>query len=77
MSNDSHGKKLEPKLRELHNKLSSLGINQDLFKIIHRPGWTTLAELFFAENLISQIEGTHALLVSQLNTLYEGSKLIE
>jgi hypothetical protein len=77
MSHNSHGTKLEPRLRVLDKKLSSLVINEELFKIIHRPGWTTPAELFFVTNLLDQIEASHFLLLKQLNVLYEGSNLIK
>lgn len=77
MSNESHGKTLEPKLRQLHAKLSKLGVNEKLFQIIHRPGWTTPAEVHFFQQSMEHIEKTHDLLVQQLNDLHEGASLVK
>ncbi len=75
--NYAHAETIEPKLQSLHKKLSSLGVHNDLFHIIRRPGWTTPAELHFVHNLIDQIEFTQALLVKQLKALHEGSNMIK
>src|ERR1700729_1334344 len=66
----AHGKTLEPKLRKVHTRMSKMNVNEDLFTIIHRPGWTTPAELFFVTQLIEQIERTQDLLDQQLGDLY-------
>lgn len=73
----AHGKTLEPKLRKVHNRLAAQGVNEDLFTIIHRPGWTTPAELFFFTQLLEQIERTQDLLDQQLGDLYRGAGMIE
>jgi len=77
MSSESHGKMLEPKLRQIHVKLASLKINEDIYTIIHRPGWTTPAEVYFFQQMIEQIERTHDLLTQQLNSLHQGASLVK
>ena len=74
---NTHGSSLEPKLRALNDQLSSLSINEEIFNIIHRPGWTTLAELAFVTILIDNIGTTCQLLASQLKGLHDGSDLIK
>lgn len=73
----SHGKTLEPRLRKVHTRLSSLSVNEDLYTIIHRPGWTTPAELFFFTQMVEQIERTQDLLEHQLGDLVRGAELVQ
>ena len=46
---------LEARLNQLADKMASLGNRQtlmDLVPVIHRPGWTTLAEMAFATGIV-------------------------
>ena len=75
-SQNEHGPLIEPKLKALDAKLKGLNIPENLFKIIHQPGYTTLVHLLFINNLIDTI-GKHAdMLKSQINILHEGSQKI-
>ena len=73
----THGKTLEPRLRKMHIRLSSMSVKEDLFTIIHRPGWTTPAELFFFEQMLEHIERTQDLLDQQLGALARGAELVQ
>ena len=49
---------LEARLNQLADKLASLGNRQtiaDLIPIIHRPGWTTPAEMAFATGIVESM----------------------
>ena len=73
----AHGKTLEPKLRKVHTRLQAMSVHEDIYSIIHRPGWTTPAEFFLVSQLIEQIERTQDLLEQQLGDLVRGAGMIE
>jgi hypothetical protein len=53
-----HIRKLEKKIRLLSNALSRLGRGlelQELLIIIHRPGWTSIAEFEFTDSILDHI----------------------
>jgi len=55
-------------LKTSHAALASGDSLDELLKIIHRPGWTTLAELAFVRTGLESIRAQTA----QLNALTEG-----
>ena len=60
--------KLEKKLNSLNGSFGGLGNGEDvqeLLKIIHRPGWTTPAELLFVHGIVDSMQ-TH---ITALGTL--------
>ncbi len=66
--------KLERHIKELSQNLTGLADNtefDELLKIIHRPGWTTLPEFLFAtgivESMTAQTRAMHDLKRTLLN----------
>jgi hypothetical protein len=60
-----HTTQLEAQINELHTSLASLASEEpltELIKIIHRPGWTTIAEEAFFMGILE-------VMVSQMKTL--------
>jgi len=56
---DEHVKELNRRLRELQAAYVGLGTSDDfeeLFRIIHGPGWTTLPEVFLMNVLVDAAE---------------------
>jgi hypothetical protein len=71
--------KLKQKLKGFNKTLGKLGNGSDveeLLKIIHRPGWTTIAELTFVHGIVdsmhAHVEAIHAL----KSALLSGSKQV-
>ena len=71
---------LESKLKEFQDACSTLSDDSDiveLLKIIHRPGWTTLAEVSFvngaADSLVRQVRNV----VAQRQALLSASRQVE
>jgi hypothetical protein len=57
--NGKHVEELDRRLRALAASVadsSSMDDLDELFKIIHRPGWTTIADLAFMHSLIDAAE---------------------
>jgi hypothetical protein len=75
-----HERELEPKLRELSDALQDLADDQgfeELFEIIHRPGWTTPAELEFFTGIVETITAQARALTALKGTLVLGSSRVE
>jgi hypothetical protein len=75
---------MEPKLEILERGISQLdqsfdGLGEDeglseLLKIIHRPGWTSVAELVFVGGLVEVMQAQVDLLVRTRDLLLSGSR---
>lgn len=79
----SHAKhdvaRLEGRIRELHGHLKGLTQDEDmneLLRIIHRPGWTTVAEFMLVEGLVEAIHTQVAMVNGLKQTLMNGSRII-
>ena len=70
---------LEGRLNQLNAKLASLASQTqvaDLIPIIHRPGWTTVAEMAFAAGIVEAML-KHADAFAELHgALIKGSQLV-
>jgi hypothetical protein len=77
----------EKSIQQVARKLSALKTNlrsvaeddvyDQLLKIIHRPGWTTPAEIAFFETVLNSVDA-HTRLLSQLHKdLLRSSQLVE
>lgn len=77
----------EKSIQQVARKLSALKTNlrsvaeddvyDQLLQIIHRPGWTTPAEIAFFETVLNSVDA-HARLLSQLHKdLLRSSQLVE
>ncbi len=77
----------EKSIQQVARKLSALKTNlrsvaeddvyDQLLQIIHRPGWTTPAEIAFFETVLNSVDG-HTRLLSQLHKdLLRSSQLVE
>ena len=47
------------RINKLQAELLSVNLSEELLKIIHRPGWTTVAEWMFVSNALDAL--THTL----------------
>ncbi len=59
--NGQHIGKLDQRLRELSATFASLGDTSDIdeiIRIIHKPGWTTLPDLYFMNALLDVVQRT-------------------
>ena len=77
----------EKSIQQVARKLSALKTNlrsvaeddvyDQLLQIIHRPGWTTPAEIAFFETVLNSVDA-HTRLISQLHKdLLRSSQLVE
>jgi hypothetical protein len=71
-----HGVVIEPRMRELHTKLQKLSVPDELWKIIHGNGWTTLIDVYFIQQNVEAMHQHADALQTQLNTLLVGSRMI-
>jgi hypothetical protein len=72
-------KKLEARIKELHQGLKQLSNDDEmdeLIRIIHRPGWTTPAELLFVSGLVDALIIKTKTLGNLKHTLIAGSRLV-
>lgn len=68
---------LERKIKELQTALTSFSVSEDfdeLWRIIHQPGWTTVAEGIFASGLIESMMGQIGVLTSMRKMLLSASR---
>lgn len=75
---------MEPKLENLERGISQLdqsldGLGEDdglgkLLKIIHRPGWTSVAELTLVSGLVEVMQAQVNMLVRTRDLLLSGSR---
>jgi hypothetical protein len=57
-ASDGHVQRFEKKLRQVKQAVANLpsdGFHEQLIGIIHRPGWTTIAEGMFFETILDSI----------------------
>ncbi len=71
-----HGPSLEPKLRKFEERLKRLSLNDEIWFIIHHPGYTTPAEFAFVSVQIETMNALVDVLEKNLTGFYQGSKLI-
>jgi hypothetical protein len=72
-------KQLDTQLRDVHKQLRALGdenssTSAELFRIIHHPGWTTLADVALALSHVESVQTQVRALNSMLQTLQQGAK---
>ena len=72
----SHGEILEPRMRELHGKFETLRFDEELFKIIHFPGYTTPAEFFLIRQNLEMMHQLADMLSIQMQNILIGSEKI-
>lgn len=73
----THGRDLEPKVRQLSGALLHLANQEpfeELISIIHRPGWTTLAEFAFFTGIVDSMTAHAKALTGLKQVLLEGSR---
>jgi hypothetical protein len=66
----------EARLKDVHTSLAGLATATDfeeLIKIIHRPGWTTVAELAFATGILEAMHAHAQVMVGLKQALLRGS----
>jgi hypothetical protein len=63
-------------LKDAHTALSKSHNIDDLLKIIHHPGWTTVAEHAFANSLVDSMISHTQLLQSMHKSLFEASQQV-
>ena len=74
---DSQIKKLDKKIANLKKTLAGLGDGKhldELFIIIHSPGWTTLRELAFSMALVDSMTAHAQALTKTQTALVHGAK---
>jgi len=64
------------KVRTAHAALASGGEMDELFKIIHQPGWTTPAELAFLLTALESINAQVAQLAGMQQSLLAAAQLV-
>jgi hypothetical protein len=76
---DEHVNELNRRLRELKAAYVSLGASDDfeeLFQIVHGPGWTTLPEIFLMNALVDAAESNVQDAQRLRKALLEGARTI-
>ncbi|HLG65578.1 MAG TPA: hypothetical protein VKY19_26900 [Ktedonosporobacter sp.] len=71
---------LEARMKELRTLLATMGDTTDfdeLIVIIHRPGWTTIAEHLLVDGLVDAIQEHAKALTHLRQTLLHGSRAVE
>jgi hypothetical protein len=71
--------RLEGHLKDLSKRLSRLRFETDLeelIKLIHRPGWTTPAELYFATIQAETAGNVAAALEGMVKGLVQGARMV-
>lgn len=77
--NGAHIEKLDRRLRELSATLAGLGSTDDIdemLKVIHGPGWTTLQDVFFVNTMLDVVQQTATNAAQQRAALRDGVLLI-
>jgi single-stranded DNA-specific DHH superfamily exonuclease len=70
---------LESRIQALKSSLSNIGDTsdvQELFAVIHNPGWTTLAEIAFVGTILDSMEQQTRNLILLRKGLLSGAKAI-
>jgi hypothetical protein len=73
--NGQHIGKLDQRLRELSATFAGLGKTDDiddLLRVIHAPGWTSLRDVFFVNTLLDVVQQTATDAAHQRAALREG-----
>jgi len=71
-----HLQHLETRLNELHKSLTTLGDREpvsELINIIHRPGWTTIAEEAFFTGIVDAMHAQAKTLLAMRQVLLSGA----
>jgi len=77
--NGEHVKNIDARLRKLAAAFSDAGSSDDLdelFLIIHRPGWTTPAEIALIHSLIDATESSLAGAMQLRGALVDGARAV-
>ena len=77
--NGLHIEKLDQRLRELGAAFAGLGSTEDIeemLKVIHAPGWTSLRDVFFVNAMLDVVQQTAANAAQQRAALRDGVLLI-
>ena len=72
-------KKLEDRVKALHQNLMKLGDGKDMeefFTIIHKPGWTTPAEFMLVSGLLQSMNAQVKTLAGLKQVLLAGSRAV-
>jgi hypothetical protein len=75
-----HGRDLEPKLKTLNDafaRLANDGSLEELVEIIHRPGWTTPAEVAFFTGIVDSMIAQAEVLTALRNVLLTAGSKVE
>jgi hypothetical protein len=75
----AHIETIDRRLRELGAAFAGLGGTDDIeemLKVIHAPGWTSLRDVFFVNTLLDAAAQTAANAAQQRAALREGVRLI-
>ena len=78
--NGAHIEKLDRRLRDLQATFASLGSTDDIeemLQVIHRPGWTSLRDVFFVNTLLDVVGQTATVAARQREALREAVRLID
>jgi len=70
---------LEAQIKELSTLLATVGDTKDLVElaiIVHKPGWTTIAEQEFVRGTLNTITEQAKVLLSQRKVLLDGSRAV-
>jgi hypothetical protein len=73
---NTHGELLEPKMREVHKKLTSLGFSDEHFNIIFHRYLTTPAELKFLLTEIEEMQQLANVLQQKVSNFLVNAKAI-
>ncbi len=76
---DNHVSELNGRLREIEAAYAKLGSSDDfeeLFRVIHGPGWTTLPEIFLMNALVDAAESNVQDARRLRQALLEGARTI-
>ena len=68
---------LEKKVTDLSNALAHLGTTEDLnelIRIIHRPGWTTLPEFLLVNSIVDSITAQAKTIATQRQQLLKAAE---
>jgi len=74
-----HIQHLETRLNELHKSMITLGDREpmsELINIIHRPGWTTIAEEAFFTGIVDAMQAQTKTLLAMKQVLLSGASKV-
>ncbi|HYV91183.1 MAG TPA: hypothetical protein VE978_05345 [Chitinophagales bacterium] len=72
----SHGATMQPRMRELHSKLTKLGTQNELLLILEKKGLTTPVQWYFIKQDIEALHQLTDLVQFKVESLLEGCNMI-